>query len=234
MQPSRRIREKSLKWASYKHIKKLWLKIMCVIVPFVVLLEVIVSIPIKIKILVILATVAFFAGLLGMAFGIISAVTKATTKGIKKYEPVIENRISFHELCQEAVKLGEKTPWKIEPHEAEGWIDVTWKWKDSVDLYGVGVNKNEELFYKLFRVYDDYTYEDIDMLISKNAMMSLQNAGLPINMYIGHVKNKQFRVNVGIDSEEGAGIHEYTFDTVQLTNYMHKWFAEHGYAYRGF
>lgn len=233
MKPSLQKRESALKWSSFTRIKKLWIKVSAIVLPILILIELILPVPFNVKLLVILFTLVFFGILIGLAFGIMSAIVKGISKGVETYEPVLENRVDFHTLCQEALKISENSPWLVEPHEAEGWIDVTWKWKDSVDLNGLGVDKNEELFYKMFKVYSDYTYEDLDMVISKNAMLSLLNGGMSVNFYIGHVQNKQYRINIGIDSERGAGIHTYAFDTLQLTNYMHKWFAAHGYKYRG-
>ena len=214
-------------------IKKAWAYTMSGIAVLMLLIILITPMDSRTKTIMLLATIGFLILLGGMAFLITKLVVKVMQKGIIIPEPIETNRISFHELYSEALKINDSDlPWFVEPHEEEGWIDVTWKWKDSQDLQGLqGINKNEEVFYKLFKVYDDYTYEDLDMVTSKNYILSSSPA-LSSEFAIGHTKQKQYRAVIGND-ESGFGIHQYTIDTNELTNFMHSWFAQHGYRYRG-
>lgn len=232
MYPSEKKRNFALKWSSYGFAKKLWIILLLAFVVILIPLAFVLPLLPEERLVFILAVLAFSAFLGTMAFLIMHLVKKFLMKGVEEYEPIIENRIPFDELCQEVQKLNAETEWLVEPHESEGWIDVTWKWKDSVDLIGRGINKNEEVFYKLIKFYDDYTYEDLDMITSKNAVLSGAGGGFAKQYAIGHAQTKEYRVAIGSD-ESGVGAHEYSINTVDLTNFMHKWLAEHGYAYRG-
>ena len=232
MYPSEKKRNAALKISSYELIKKIW--IIAIIALTVILVPIGLVLPIEPneKLIFIISVVVFMAFLAGMAFLIMSLVKKLLVKGIEYYEPNIRNRIPFHELCREAMKLNDETIWLVEPHENEGWIDVTWKWKNSVDVSGFGINKNEEIFYKLIKIYDDYTYEDLDMITSKNAMLSIAGGGFSKQFAIGHIQDREYRITIGSD-DSGMGVHEYSINTKDLTNFMHKWLAERGYQYRG-
>ena len=103
MKPSLQKRESALKWSSFTRIKKLWIKVSAIVLPILILIELILPVPFNVKLLVILFTLVFFGILIGLAFGIMSAIVKGISKGVETYEPVLENRVDFHTLCQEAV-----------------------------------------------------------------------------------------------------------------------------------
>ena len=58
-----------------------------------------------------------------IALLLVKIVTKHMGKGIILKEPIIENRVDFHELCNQALMINnENNPWLVEVHEDEGWI----------------------------------------------------------------------------------------------------------------
>lgn len=232
MYPSEEKRNSALKWSSYKFAKKLWIILMVVLVPLSFLLPILLPLLPQEKLIFAAAVAAFWLFLGGMAFGIMAIIKKVLMNGLEEYEPIVENRVSIKTLCEEAMRLNEETSWQVEPHVNEGWIDVTWKWKDSIDAARLGAMKDEEIYYKLIKLYDDYTYDDLDMLTSKKAMLGLGGGAFSKGFSIGHIQSKQYNVSLGMRDGE-AGVHQYTLDTTELTNYMHRWLAEHGYAYRG-
>lgn len=232
MYPSEKRRNMALRWSSYKFAQRMWIIMLIAFLLLTTCIAIFVPRLPEERFIFIAASFAFclFLGL--MAFGILALTKILLTKGIEEYEPVSGLQISIDALCEEALLLNEETDWQVEAHKDEGWIDVTWKWKDSVDLFGAGVRKNQEIFYKLIKLYDDYTYEDLDMIISTNAMLGLGGTGFSKSFAMGHIQNKRFEMTLGRDAD-GTGLHEYSLNTVELTNFMHKWLAEHGYAYRG-
>lgn len=169
-----------------------------------------------------------------MPFVFFPLARKEVMKGIVLPEPKIENRISFHELCEACKEINEAdNPYVAEPHEDEGWIDITWNWKDSIDFYNSKINKNKEVFYTCYKIYDDYTYETLDIQKSSYFMISKKGLGGSYSINIGHLAHTEYIINVSSNKENGLGIHEYKLKTVDMTNYMHAWLAEHGYRYRG-
>ena len=120
-----------------------------------------------------------------------------------------------------------------EIHPDEGWIDVTWKWKESIDINSSSASQNEEVFYKLFRIHDDFTYEDLDYTTSKTSALYPGGAGISKGFFLGRAKKKVYMANIGHNAAEGPGACQYMIDTDELANFMHQWFADRGYRYRG-
>ena len=111
-------------------IKKAWAYTMSGIAVLMLLIILITPMDSRTKTIMLLATIGFLILLGGMAFLITKLIVKVMQKGVIIPEPIETNRISFHELCSEALKINDSDlPWLVEPHEEEGWIDVTWKWK---------------------------------------------------------------------------------------------------------
>ena len=184
-------------------------------------------------------SVVFVICFVSLSFFIISAAANKVSDGIVLCEPVIENRISKKELFREAEKInGMNTPWMVDVYEQEGWIDVTWRWKDSIDYeLSCGrdpLNRNREVFYKFFKVYDDYTYDDVDMVTTINYSAGAYSLSVGAAMYVGKIRIKAAVFALGTNKDNGTGFHEYSVDSDELANFMHRWFSEHGYRYRGF
>lgn len=175
-----------------------------------------------------------FCGLI--PFGFIPLVTKIIMSGKKFPIPKTENRVSFHELCSLCNEINNAdNPYVAEPHENEGWIDITWNWKDSIDMGILSVDKNKELYYMLFKFYDDYTYDYLDMQVSSDFMLSAGKAPIKLSSHaqIGHLSNMQYQAALSKPAGGEIGIHEYRLNTNDMANYMFAWLAEHGYKYRG-
>lgn len=162
----------------------------------------------------------------------IGAVAKVLQRDIIIPEPNNE-KVDFHTLCQKCSEINnDDNPYVAEAYEDEGWIDVTWRWKDSVDLESSGINKNTQIFYKLFKVYPDGTYTDLDMTTTTGVMLGVRGINLWISTYLGHIGTKKFEITLSKPKDSNFGLNEYTLDTTEMTNYMHKWFAKYGYKYR--
>lgn len=173
----------------------------------------------------------------GITFIIVAPIcTGLVAKGLQHNIVIPESnneKIDFHSLCQKCSEINaDDNPYIAEAHESEGWIDVTWRWKDSVDLGASGIDKNTQIFYKLFKVYPDGTYTDIDMTTTTDVMLGLSGIGLWKTTYLGHIGAKKFEITLSKPKDDNVGLHEYTLDTTEMTNYMHEWFTKHGYKYK--
>lgn len=106
------------------------------------------------------------------------------------------------------------------------WIDVT---------YNFPMNSNYKLssdgrlkYYKLYRINNNRTYDEIDCLFYSNANLSNNfNSNPNTTILARHVKFGKFRYRFSNKTFNGQS---YTIDTKDLTNYMRKWFAERGYS----
>lgn len=183
------------------------------------------------------ATCLILMAVFGITFIIVVPIfTNIVFKGLQHniviHEPNNE-KVDFHTLCQKCSEINNDDNLYIaEAHEAEGWIDITWCWKDSMDLEASGINKNTQIFYKLFKVYSDGTYTDLDMMTTTDVMLGLSGISLWRSTHLGHIGAKKFEITLSKPKDGNFGLNEYTLNTTEMTNYMHKWFAKHGYKYR--
>ena len=236
MKPSEKTRNIALFVSSYRYIKMMWIGVAIIVTVFAIPFMIFMGNGFDSTATEILFTVGavilFDAFLFGIAFVIIRGVHKTVEKNLVYPPANTQNRLNLHDLCEEALAINDKnTPLFVETHEAEGWIDVTWRWKDSID-FNRGVEKNVEVFYKFFKINDDFTYQEVDMITSSSVLLSPVGLRVGKNMHIGRLRNREFQITVGIDSADGPGVHRYSMNSDTLANFMHKWLADRGYRYR--
>ena len=233
MKPSNKLRLKALRFSSPNYMKKVWLLLSCILFPVLAVVFLMIPLPGKVKAMMIIDLAVFMTLLTVAAFLIIGKVSKMLISGLKIPEQVSQNRLSRDQLMQDALNIGAGVPWTAEIHPDEGWIDVTWKWKESIDINSSSASQNEEVFYKLFRIHDDFTYEDLDYTTSKTSALYPGGAGMSKGFFLGRVKKKVYRTNISHNAAEGPSARQYMIDTDELANFMHQWFADRGYRYRG-
>lgn len=163
----------------------------------------------------------------------IKFIVKKTNEKVVLPE-VSDEKISKNELFEKVKEIdNSQIPWDFEIHENEGWIDVTWKWKDYANFETGAVKKNKAVFYKFYKIHDDYTYEELDMLT--NLVFGAGNKGfnLSYNMQLGHLQYMAYNIPlVSVDENGVEVLKENRINTIDLTNYMHKFFADNGYTFR--
>lgn len=165
----------------------------------------------------------------------IRMVVKGMTKNVVLPQ-VNDIKTEKEKLFEIVEKLNEdkNLPWQFEVHKQESWIDVTWKWKDYASLETGGIKKNRKVFYKFYKIHDNFTYEELDMNTSLMFGVGGSGFGLSYNMQVGHQQYMAFSIPfVSYDSNNGTQIlKERSINTLELTNYMHKFFAENGYTFK--
>ncbi|SFQ50306.1 hypothetical protein SAMN02910358_02508 [Lachnospiraceae bacterium XBB1006] len=150
-------------------------------------------------------------------------------KNMETY-PVNPNPMSYHALFSDALLLPEYSPYVCAIHEKEGWIDVTWKWRDSTDFRGLGVSQKKYVYSKLFRVYENHTYRELDLLSEVSG--NLTALSYFKSLKLGHISQFSWNASFGVDNQTGhTGVNTFQMNSSNMTNYMHKWFADRGYRF---
>lgn len=109
------------------------------------------------------------------------------------------------------------------------WIDVTYNYMQSTHIEDIGLEFSKSAYTKMYRLNDDYTFSELDLLHTTSASNTgFVGASYNNHIKIGRIKHCSFNVTLNL-SKDGIEPKVYTFNTLELTNYMHKWFADRGY-----
>lgn len=109
------------------------------------------------------------------------------------------------------------------------WIDVTYNYMQSTHIEDIGLEFSKAVYTKMYRLNDDYTFSELDLLHTTSASNTgFVGVNYRNHIKIGRIKHCSFNVTLDL-SKDGIEPKVYTFNTLELTNYMHKWFADRGY-----
>ncbi len=164
-----------------------------------------------------------------IGFVLIPIAFKSIHKGEITY-PVSMERMSKEQLFADITSIDDKYSVKVN----DNWIDVTWNWQNSTLFGNLSISKRQDIFMKLFRINDDGTFNELDCDINYELYAGLKEFRLIYEkeMHVGRSRHKAFQIGFGTDGnnpQNGFGIQKFELDTLDLTNYMHKWFADRGY-----
>lgn len=157
-------------------------------------------------------------------------VNKAVSKGLISY-PVSEQKWERPDVLAAAKTIEEEMP-HLQVSVYDEWIDVTLNWKNILGIYFTGMIREQESFQKMFLLSDHYTYQELDMESIGTVQMDPEHSFfISHKVFYGHTRQKKISVNTAMDINTGNnGIVQNSLDTDEITNYMHKWFADKGYA----
>ena len=156
-------------------------------------------------------------------------VNKMILGGEEKY-PISPNRLTKNELLADISSIDDKYAATIN----DDWIDVTWNWKNTKYFNGQGISKEQSIFMKLYRIKNNGTYDELDCEMSYEAYLELlqMRGGMHYHCFVGRTAHKIIEIVIGKDKnapEKGVGVQKFELNTLDITNYMHKWFADRGY-----
>lgn len=157
-------------------------------------------------------------------------VNKAVSKGLISY-PVSEQKWERPDVLAAAKTIEEEMP-HLQVSVYDEWIDVTLNWKNILGIYFTGMIREQESFQKMFLLSDHYTYQELDMESIGTVQMDPEHSlFISHKVFYGHTRQKKISVNLAVDMNTGdPGLIQNSLDTDEITNYMHKWFADKGYA----
>ncbi|WP_027430307.1 hypothetical protein [Lachnospira multipara] len=165
-------------------------------------------------------------GLLYLMIGLVffPVVEKGIHKGEYQY-PVNNVIYSISDLYNDARFIDDRFIVRVYGN----WMDVSFNWMNTKYFRGLGASSCNDVFTKMYRINNDRTYNELDLYTSINGDLNRRGVNLSKSFKCGRFRGRKFNMNFGYD-ETGFGPHIYTLDTLYITNYMHKWFADRGYV----
>ena len=167
----------------------------------------------------------------GAIMTLVGFLYTGTEKALKKKLEVYEvNRIKtpVNELFQRAAAQMVTDPVREKAEFFGNWIDYTLTYEYVV---ATNLGKRKLVFKKMFLVQPDFTVRELDGFIESQVGVSMTNIAGGYKENYGHFYKKGVYRIPGFDPMTGqAGILSYNFDTAQITNRLHKFFADNGYT----
>lgn len=237
MFPSEKKRNHLLRWATNIKIPQVCFSIVgfsCLITGIITIIEALNDPFYKLGFIDLLDSAKFVVGgaclLFGLFFSFFGFVFfPLIEKGIHKGEinyPITNIMYPKSRILQEALTT-------IDPSllvAVNGdWIDVTYNYMQSTHIEDIGLEFSKSVYTKMYRLNDDYTFSELDLLHTTSASNTgFVGASYNNHIKIGRIKHCSFNVTLDL-TKDGIEPKVYTFNTLELTNYMHKWFADRGY-----
>lgn len=247
MIPSEKERKRALKYATPAGTGRMWVTIGIAFIIFGIIL---LLIPIGLVISeasaqrydpesIHTATLVFY--LLGAFFGFcgcfcvifgklaVKAFAKMLSKGEINY-PVAEYKTPKKLLLQEAAAINQSPNAPLTASVFGNWIDFEADWQNCLSIHN-GILQSHQIFKKLILVQDNFTYKELDYENNSELSVGVKTFAAGSTTTIGKMKGHKLIYNIGINLSNGRfGVNGYSIDTLDVTNEVHKWLADHGYT----
>lgn len=247
MIPSEKERKRALKYATPAGTSRMWVAMG---IAFIILGIILPLIPIGLAIskasaqkydpesihtatLVFYLLCAFFGfcGCFCVAFGkfVVKAFTKALSKGEIEY-PISEYKTPKNLLLQEAAAINQSPNAPLTASIFGSWIDFEADWQNCLSIHN-GILQSHQIFKKLILVQDNFTYKELDYENNSELGIGTNSLVAENTIAVGKIKSHKLIYNIGMNLSNGKlGINSYSIDTLDITNEVHKWLADHGYT----
>lgn len=172
-----------------------------------------------------------FCGCFCVAFGkfVVKAFTKALSKGEIEY-PISEYKAQKNLLLQEAAAINQSPNAPLTASVFGSWIDFEADWQNCLSIHN-GILQSHQIFKKLILVQDDFTYKELDYENNSELGIGAKTFAAGSTTTIGKLKSHKLIYNIGMNLSNGRfGVNGYSIDTLDVTNEVHKWLADHGYT----
>lgn len=170
----------------------------------------------------------FGAGITILFILITKLCWRIISKSVTYFEPS-EKKVPKKELIEKALQLDQFT---VESHG--NWLDFSLNWKNcfAADMLKGSVIKSTEYYKKLIKLYDNYTFDELDYTCSKsrNIKLGSMKISFAASAFLGRTCAQIIEYNIGVDNNTGnAGLNKYVLNTSEFSDSIHKWLAENGY-----
>lgn len=156
-----------------------------------------------------------------------TGIEKSLKKKLEVYD-INSIKTPVNELFQRAAAQMVTDPVREKVEFYGNWIDYTLTCEYVV---AANLGKKKLVFKKMFLVQQDCTVRELDGFIESQVGVSMNNIAGGYKENYGHLYKKGVYRIPGFDPMTGqAGILSYNLDTVQITNRLHKFFADNGYT----
>ena len=247
MIPSEKERKRALKYATPAGTGRMWVTIGIAFIIFGIIL---LLIPIGLVISeasaqrydpesIHTATLVFY--LLGAFFGFcgcfcvifgklaVKAFAEILCKGEINY-PVAEYKTPKKLLLQEAATINQSPNAPLTASTFGNWIDFEADWQNCLSIHN-GILQSHQIFKKLILVQDNFTYKELDYENNSELGVGVKTFAAGSTTTIGKMKGHKLIYNIGMNLSNGKlGVNSYSIDTLDVTNEVHKWLADHGYT----
>lgn len=172
-----------------------------------------------------------FCGCLCVIFGklAVKAFAKILCKGEINY-PVAEYKTPKKLLLQEAAAINQSPNAPLTASTFGNWIDFEADWQNCLSIYN-GILQSHQIFKKLILVQDNFTYKELDYENNSELGVGVKTFAAGSTTTIGKMKGHKLIYNIGMNLSNGKlGVNSYSIDTLNVTNEVHKWLADHGYT----
>ena len=110
------------------------------------------------------------------------------------------------------------------------WIDFEADWQNCLSIHN-GILQSHQIFKKLILVQDNFTYKELDYENNSELGVGVKTFAAGSTTTIGKMKGHKLIYNIGMNLSNGKlGVNSYSIDTLDVTNEVHKWLADHGYT----
>ena len=111
------------------------------------------------------------------------------------------------------------------------WIDFEADWQNCLSIHN-GILQSHQIFKKLILVQDNFTYKELDYENNSELGIGVKTFAAGSTTTIGRMKGHELIYNISMNLSNGKlGVNGYSIDTVDITNEVHKWLADHGYTH---
>lgn len=172
-----------------------------------------------------------FCGCFCVIFGklAVKAFAKMLSKGEINY-PVAECKTPKKLLLQEAAAINQSPNAPLTASVFGNWIDFEADWQNCLSIHN-GILQSHQIFKKLILVQDNFTYKELDYENNSELGVGVKTFAVGSTTTIGRMKGHKLIYNIGMNLSNGKlGVNSYSIDTVDVTNEVHKWLADHGYT----
>lgn len=159
----------------------------------------------------------------------VKAFAKMLSKGEINY-PVAEYKTPKKLLLQEAAAINQSPNAPLTASVFGNWIDFEADWQNCLSIHN-GILQSRQIFKKLILVQDNFTYKELDYENNSELGIGVKTFAAGSTTTIGRMKGHKLIYNIGINLSNGRfGVNGYSIDTLDVTNEVHKWLADHGYT----
>lgn len=172
-----------------------------------------------------------FCGCFCVIFGklAVKAFAKILCKGEINY-PVAEYKTPKKLLLQEAAAINQSPNAPLTASTFGNWIDFEADWQNCLSIHN-GILQSHQIFKKLILVQDNFTYKELDYENNSELGVGVKTFAAGSTTTIGKMKGHKLIYNIGMNlSNSKLGVNSYSIDTLDVTNEVHKWLADHGYT----
>ena len=172
-----------------------------------------------------------FCGCFCVIFGnlAVKAFAKILCKGEINY-PVAEYKTPKKLLLQEAAAINQSPNAPLTASTFGNWIDFEADWQNCLSIHN-GILQSHQIFKKLILVQDNFTYKELDYENNSELGVGVKTFAAGSTTTIGKMKGHKLIYNIGMNLSNGKlGVNSYFIDTLNVTNEVHKWLADHGYT----